>query len=209
MKKLIIVGTGGLARELTEWCQSYFEIVGYSSNTSKEHAAFNLKGTLFPNDIRPDAVGTKNVLIAIGSPLVKEKIYYQLIHSGFDFPSFVHPSATVSKNVNLSDGVVVGPNCVIGPKVRLGLSVYINFSVGIGHDVYVGDFVQVNPGAQIGGFAKIGAKTLIGSGATVLQGLNIGESATVASGAVCFGQVADRATVMGNPAKRMRAFEKS
>ena len=29
MEKLIVVGTGGLARELTEWCQPYFEIVGY------------------------------------------------------------------------------------------------------------------------------------------------------------------------------------
>ncbi len=208
MEKLLIVGTGGLARELTEWCQSCFEIIGYSSNDPTEHAAFGLRGTLFPNDISPDAVGTKNVLIAIGSPLVKEKFYHQLVQSGFKFPTFIHSSATVSKSVTLSDGVVIAPNCVIGPKSHIGLCAYINFSVGIGHDAYIGDFVQVNPGVQIGGFANIGAKTLIGSGATVLKGIKVGEFATVGSGAVCFGQVTDFATVMGNPAKRMRAFEK-
>jgi len=69
--------------------------------------------------------------------------------------------------------------------------------------------VQVNPGAQIGGFANIGAKTLIGSGATVLHGVRVGDCATVGSGAVCFGHVADCATVIGNPAKRFRAFEKN
>lgn len=209
MEKLLIVGTGGLARELTEWCQAYFEIVGYSSNVETEHANFGLKGTLFPNDVSPDVVGTRNALIAIGSPFAKDKIYHQLLREGFVFPSFAHPSATISKNVTLKDGVVIGPNCVIGPKSYFGLSAYINFSVGIGHDAHIGDFVQVNPGAQIGGFANIGTKTLIGSGATVLQGVRIGEFATVGSGAVCFGRVADCATVIGNPAKRVRAFEKN
>lgn len=209
MEKLLIVGTGGLARELTEWCQSYFEIVGYSSNVATEHTEFGLKGKLFPNDVSPNMVGTRNALIAIGSPSAKDKIYHQLIQAGFVFPSFVHPSATISKNVSLNDGVVIGPNCVLGPKSYFGLSVYINFSVGIGHDAHVGNFVQVNPGVQIGGFANIGAKTLIGSGATILQGVSVGACATIGSGAVCFGRVADGATVIGNPAKRVRAFEKN
>jgi UDP-perosamine 4-acetyltransferase len=209
MEKLIVVGTGGLARELTEWCQPYFEIVGYCGIDEKEYAASGLKARLFPDDISPDEVGTRNVLIALGSPSKKEKIYQLLTQNGFVFPSFVHPSSTISKNVSLNDGVVIGPNCVLGPKSYFGLSVYVNFSVGIGHDAHVGNFVQVNPGVQIGGFAIIGAKTLIGSGATILQGVNVGACATVGSGAVCFGRVADGATVIGNPAKRVRAFEKN
>jgi sugar O-acyltransferase (sialic acid O-acetyltransferase NeuD family) len=209
MEKLLIVGTGGLARELTEWCESSFEIIGYLGIDTKEFAASGLKGRLFPDEVSHNEAGTRNVLIAIGLPLKKERIYHLLTRSGFVFPSFVHASATVAKDITLSGGVVIGPNCVISPNTYFGLSAYINFSVGIGHDAYVGNFAQVNPGVQIGGFANIGDRTLIGSGATVLQGVKVGESATIGSGSVCFGRVANFATVMGNPAKRMRAFEKS
>jgi len=48
---------------------------------------------------------------------------------------------------------------------------------------------------------------LIGSGSTVLQGVRVGCKVTIASGSVVFSRVADGATMLGNPAKRMRSFE--
>jgi len=49
---------------------------------------------------------------------------------------------------------------------------------------------------------------VIGSGSTVLQGVKIGNCVIVASVSVVFSRVADGPTMMGNPANRMRAFEK-
>ena len=54
----------------------------------------------------------------------------------------------------------------------------------------------------------MGNRTLIGSSSTILQGVNIGNDVTVASGSVVFAKVVDNSTVMGSPARRMRAFEK-
>ena len=68
--------------------------------------------------------------------------------------------------------------------------------------------VLFNPGSQLGGFTHVGNRTLIGSSSTILQGVNIGNDVTVASGSVVFAKVSDNSTVMGNPARRMRAFEK-
>ena len=63
-------------------------------------------------------------------------------------------------------------------------------------------------GRQPCGFTHVGNRTLIGSGSTILQRVNIGTDVTVASGSVVFAKVVDNSTVMGNPARRMRAFEK-
>jgi sugar O-acyltransferase (sialic acid O-acetyltransferase NeuD family) len=207
MEKILIVGTGGLAREFSSWCSDYFQIVGYWSEKATEHAEFNLPGILHTGDVTPDAAGTDIVFLAIGAPSVKAKFYKQFSNLGFKFPSFIHPSSTVSDNANIGDGVIISPNCVVSPKVTLNRLVYVNFSCGIGHDAVVGNYVQINPGSQLGGFSKIGDSVLIGSGSIILQGITVGNEATVGSGSVVLSKVAAGATVLGNPAKRMRAFE--
>lgn len=208
MKRLLIIGTGGLARELTSWCGEHFQIVGYSSTNATEHNEFNMPGVLFSSDITPDLVGTDLAVIAIGSPSAKAKIHKQLSRLGFRFPTFIHPSSTISGRAKIGDGVIISPNCVVSPNVTLNDLVYVNFSCGIGHDAVIGCYTQINPGTQLGGFSKIGDKVLIGSGSTILQGITVGNGATVGSGSVVLSRVADNATVLGNPAKRMRSFEK-
>lgn len=211
MKKIIVIGTGGLAREFTSFFSSYsepIEIVGFSSTNHSEHSSFNLPGVLFNGDVSPESVGTDEAVIAIGSPAVKKRISEKLKALGFKFPSFVHPSSVCSDEANLGEGVVVSPNCVISPNVILNPFSYINFSCGVGHDAIIGSYVQINPGAQLGGGSIIGDCCLIGSGSTVLQGVHIGANATIASGSVVFSRVSESATMMGNPAKRIRAFEK-
>jgi sugar O-acyltransferase (sialic acid O-acetyltransferase NeuD family) len=207
MKKLLIVGTGGLARELTNWCAEKFEIIGYFSISKDEHAKFKLPGKLFTGELTPKATGAECALIAIGSPEAKKRYFSQLKESGFTFPSFVHSSSTVSKSAEVGEGTVIAPQCVIGPNTKLGQAVYVNFQVGIGHDAQIGDFVQINPGAQIGGLVTVGNSVLIGSGSTILETLSVGNNAIVGSGSSCFARVPENVTVIGNPAKRMRAFE--
>lgn len=210
MRKIFIVGTGGLAREFTSYfsCNSgLVEIVGFYSNNKNEHGFFNLPGSLFEEDFSPDSVGTDEAVIAISSPAVKRRFSEILKSRGFKCPSFVHPSSVCSNNVTIGEGVVISPNCVISSNVALGSFSYINFSCGVGHDATIGSFVQINPGAQLGGGAVIGDSCLIGSGSTILQGVNVGPAATIASGSVVFTSVAEGAVVMGNPAKRMRALE--
>lgn len=208
MKSILIIGTGGLAREFTSWSSEYFQIIGYSSTNLTEHSQFNLPGTLYSENVTPDSVGADLAVLAIGSPSVKVKIFDKFSKLGFKFPSFIHPSSVVSDLANISDGVIISPNCVISPNVTLKKLAYVNFGCGIGHDAIVGNFAQINPGVQLGGFTKIGECVLIGSGATVLQGISVGDGATIGIGSVVFSKVADRTTVMGNPAKRLRAFEK-
>lgn len=207
MQKVVFIGSGGVAREVTSWAADMVDIAGYATLDADEHARFDLPGRALPDDLTPDQAGTDLAVMAIGLPGVRRKLDARLTAAGFRFVSLVHPSAVVARNVKIGEGSIICPLVNVSPNVVLGRMTYLNFCIGIGHDAVLGDYVQVNPGVQLGGFAEIGAGVLIGSGATVREGVKIGENSTVASGSVVFARVRPDVTVMGNPAKRMRAFE--
>lgn len=205
MDRLLIIGTSGLAREFTTWFCDGLEVVGYAG--ADPHAASGLGGRAFRDGVTPAEAGTDRAVVAVGDPALKARLHALYAERGFRFPTFVHPSAVVAPGAVLGEGVVISPQCVVSPGVRMGRLAYLNFCSSVGHDAEVGDFVEINPGSHLGGFSVIGAGTLVGSGATILDKVRIGSGCTVGSGSVVFGRVADGATVMGNPAKRMRAFE--
>lgn len=207
VQKVVFIGSGGVAREVTSWARNLVDIAGYATLDADEHARFALPGEALPDDVTPQQAGTDLAVLAIGLPWVRRKLHERLSAAGFRFVSLVHPSAVVADNVTIGEGSIICPLVNVSPNVVLGRSCYINFCVGIGHDAVLGDFVQVNPGVQIGGFAAIEHGALVGSGATVREGVRIGENARIGSGSVVLGKVRADTTVMGNPAKRMRAFE--
>ena len=210
-KKIVVVGTGGLAREFYSYFSEYDEdisIIGFSSTNHEEHHTYSLPGELFKGDITPLIVGTNEAVIAIGNPMVKKILTARLKSVGFRFPKFIHPKSVVSGRVLLGEGVIVSPNCTISPNVEIKNFSYINFGVGVGHDAVIGEYCQINPGAQLGGFSCVGDETLVGSGSTILSRVEVGSKVTIASGAIVFSRVSDGVTMIGNPAKRMRGFEK-
>lgn len=207
MQRVVFIGSGGVAREVTAWARDQVEIAGYATLDPDEHARIALPGKALPDALTPDMAGTDLAVMAIGVPAAKRKLYERLSAAGFRFVSLVAPGSWVAPGAELGEGAIVCPLVNVSPNVVLGTCAYLNFGTGVGHDAVLGDFVQVNPGVQIGGFTRIGHGALIGSGATLREGIVIGDDATVASGAVVLGKVAPGATVMGNPAKRLRAFE--
>ena len=188
-KKLdvIIIGTGGLAREFTSYFSSSCNILGYSTTCPYEFEKFNLNGHLFSLDITKENLPTKNLVIAIGSPRIKKKLYDHLSKFKFTFPSIIHETALVSKSSFLGDGVIISPMAIIGPNTRIGNLVYCNYQTGVGHDSIIGDYTQINPGAQIGGEVIVHPESLIGSNSTILQKTRLNNTITVGSGSVVLG----------------------
>jgi sugar O-acyltransferase (sialic acid O-acetyltransferase NeuD family) len=207
MQKVVFIGSGGVAREVTAWAREQIDIAGYVTLDAEEHARFDLPGKAFPDRLSPVEAGTNLAVMAVGVPKLKRRLYDRLSEVGFTFVSLVAPNTWVAPGVELNEGAIVCPLVNISCNVRLGKCSYVNFGTGIGHDAIVGNFAQLNPGVQVGGYARIGEDVLVGSGATVREGVSVGDGATVASGAVVMGRVGAGATMMGNPARRFRAFE--
>lgn len=200
-RKIVVVGTGGLAREFHAWFAHEIDILGFSADREDRGRAALLPGQRYDNNMTPDLAGTDQCVVAISSPDRKRYLHELLSKRGWKFPVLVHTSAIVAPNAEFADGVVISPQVVVGPNATIGALSYLNFQAGIGHDAVIGPYCQINPGAQVGGAAQLGRGVLLGSNSALLQGVKVGNDATVGLGAVCLTRVRSGVTVVGNPAK--------
>lgn len=124
----------------------------------------------------------------------------------------VRERAVVGPQSVVGRGVTVDPDVRIGARVRLQSHVYVTAGSVIEDDVFVGPGVVTTNDDTMGRHgsdATLQGVTLrkasrIGGGAVLTPGVEIGEEAFVAAGAVVTADVPDRAVVMGVPARVVR-----
>lgn len=134
-------------------------------------------------------------------------------------------------SLNVGKGCTIAPSCFIDvpSELRLGDGVYVNSgTVMLAHGgIDIGDYTLIAPGVSLitanhdmaklaGEFSetiiakpiRIGRNCWICTGAIILPGVNIGDGAVIAAGAVVTSDVEDHSIVAGVPAKKigMRKF---
>jgi sugar O-acyltransferase (sialic acid O-acetyltransferase NeuD family) len=144
-------------------------------------------------------------IIAIGNNKIRRRIADQLKLEGLELVSAVHPSASLSRGVGLGEGTVVMAGAVINADTRIGRNVILNTKSSVDHDCLVGDGVHIAPGVTLCGGVCLGDSTFVGAGATVCPGITIGKNVTVGAGATVIGDVPDGETVVGVPARTIKA----
>ncbi len=106
----------------------------------------------------------------------------------------------------------VDPGVVVGERVSVQARCYIAGGSLVEDDVFIGPGVTLTNdntmgrhrrGEQLRG-PRLGRACRIGGGAVICPGIEIGEEAFVAAGAVVSADVAPRAVVMGVPAREVR-----
>jgi len=111
-------------------------------------------------------------------------------------------------NVAIGAYAEIGNNTAIDRAV-LGSTV-IEEHVKIDNLVHVGHGAKIKRGAfliansMIGGSTVVGAGTWVAPSAALINGITIGEKATIGMGAVVIRAVPDHATVVGNPGKEIQ-----
>jgi acetyltransferase EpsM len=201
----VIVGAGGLGRELLGW------IAGCSEATRQRYRvqAF-VTDQAVPGEtchglpvMPPEIFATSppRYVIAIADPAAKRRIAQTLDALGWTAEIFVHDSAHVGLNAVMGAGTVICPCCRISTDSRIGAHVLVNSSCGVGHDAVVGDYCSLLGNVAINGHAAVGEGVLLGAGSMVYPGKTVGAWATVGLGSVVLRRVPAHTTVFGNPAQ--------
>jgi acetyltransferase-like isoleucine patch superfamily enzyme len=136
----------------------------------------------------------------------------------------IGPAAVVGDQAHVRERAVVGPESVvgrgsaidndviIGARVRIQTGCYITAFSSIEDDVFVAPGVMLTNDDTMGRHgsdyrirgAVLRRACRVGGAAVLVPGVEVGEEAFVAAGAVVTADVPPRAVVMGVPARRLR-----
>jgi len=212
MNKVVIVGTGGFAKEVHQFIKDY----GYLRKMAEETVSFlgfldedeTKHGTTVHGNLVLGGIewlkGNEDVgvLIGIGNPEVKKKLVNKLKSiDNFNFPNLIHPNVSIGDNVDMGEGNIICPGNMLTTDIKLGDFVTINLNCTVGHDTSIEDYVTISPGVNVSGNVKIGEGADLGTNSVIIQGKNIEEWSIVGAGAVVVKDIPPYTTSVGNPAK--------
>ena len=208
MKNLVIIGTGGFAREVYWHAQNS---VGYGNEykfkcfiegdvpVSKERNSLlpgPFYGTVLDYEVEDDDV----FVLAIANVDAKQRIVNIIKEKGGSFIRLIHNNALVSPFAKLGEGVIITAFVTISCNTIVGDFVQYNSYSSLGHDSRVGDYSSIMAHVDITGNVDCGKYTYWGSGARALPHSKIGDNSVVGAGSVVLRNVKAGQTVFGNPA---------
>lgn len=217
MKKVIMLGGGGFAREVLETIdiinkntKDQILPIGYvydgaGKETGKIVNDVPVLGELsYLKNVDFDEV---RLVAAVGRSVWRRKMVEEAKKMGAKFMSIIHPTVHISKWARVGEGAIMQRFCIVMPNAVVGDFFIGNGFVGIGHDAVIGDYVHMNPHVVISGGTVIGNDVFIGLRATVLTS-KIGEGAVIGACALVTKDVPPNVIAKGMPAKFYEMDEK-
>lgn len=120
----------------------------------------------------------------------------------------IHPSAHISRFVELGVGVTILAGAVINPGTVIEDNVCVNTAASIDHDNYLETSCHVFPNATLTGGVRVGKFAYVGSGAVIAPNLVVNKYSQIGAGAVVLQDVAEGVLVAGAPAREIGKQEK-
>lgn len=211
MKQLIIVGAGGLGREIYNYAQ---DSLGYGED-------FNIKGFLDsnPNSLDgfsnyPPILGSdddyeiqKNdvFVAALGDVRVKQKVIASLTAKGAVFYTLIHKTTIINSNAKIGVGCVIMPHVIIGCDVEIGNNTLIQAKAVIGHDVSIGECCRIDCLSMCVGGVIIGNYVTLHTASVINHHVKVGDFATVGACSFVIRSVKTNTSVFGVPALKLKS----
>ena len=126
MKKLIIIGAGGMGRQVSLFakaCTGYqkeYVIKGFLDDNPNAMVGFEefppLLGSVDNYEIQPDDI----FFNSIGDVAAKKKCITKILDRGGEFITLIHPTAIISEGTKIGCGCMISCRAGIGTETEIG-----------------------------------------------------------------------------------------
>lgn len=212
MTPLVLVGSGGLAREAAEAVRALnerrptYRLIGAFDDDPARHSE-HVSGApvLGPVDgvIDVDA----EVLLCTGSPndpTGRLRLAARLDLPDDRYATVVHPAAVVPPSATLMPGCLLLAGVVLTTGVTVGRHVVAMPGLIVTHDDSVGAGATFASGVRLSGAVSVDPGAYLGAASAVLEGVRIGCGAVVGLGSVVLHDVGPHEVHVGSPAAFLR-----
>ena len=201
MNRLIIIGASGHGKVVADIAalNGYEEIVFLDDDESIKNCS---EWPVVGKSTEPPE---GEVFVAVGNAEIRQRLMG--LYKDREQPILLHPSAVVAAGVLIGEGSAVMAGAVINSGVKIGRGVIVNTSSSIDHDCSVGDYCHIAVGAHLCGTVTVGENTWIGAGSTISNNVSICSNTTIGAGAVVIGDIKEKGTYVGVPAKNIHKLK--
>lgn len=212
MKKIVIIGAGGFAREVAWLIEEInnkneeWDLLGFIEEGNK-----NLGSVLNNYKILGDfkwivdsSIDNLFYVCAVGDPKLKQKFSKVAENLNLKPATLIHPNAKMSNYNMIGKGTIICAGCIITVNTQIGKHVIINIDSTIGHDAIIGDYSTILPSVNISGNVKIGTGCNIGTSAAIINKITIGCNTIIGAGATVTKDLPGNCTAVGTPAKPIK-----
>lgn len=209
MKKIAVFGAGGFGREVHDMIEQInsankqYDFIGFFDDGIEKGTIINtfpvLGGATELNKFGSDLC----IVLAIGNPEIKRKVFEKISNPKISFPTLIHPSVYIGnmKFNKIGNGCIICAGNIITVNITIEDFVILNLSCTVGHDTIIGRFSSFMPTVNISGEINIGECVYVGTGAKIINQLHIGANSLIGSGAVVTSDLPANCTAVGVPAK--------
>ena len=212
IKEIYALGVGHgtpLFIELAEACG--YKVVGLyhynETRTGEYDHVYEILGDFA--DLMNFHIKGKSFMLTMGDMNIKNEISDNLIHYGGILPTLIHPTAVISKFVQISDsGVLINSHCEIHSDTKIDEGCVLWPRSTIEHDCRLHKYVFVGPNAYVGAYTEISDRAFIGQCSILMsnKAQAIGSSALVGAGALVTKPVPANSIVAGHPARLIKTL---
>lgn len=209
MKRLIIVGAGGMGRSVYSMATGSlgygydFVVKGFIDDDVHALDKFDNYPPIL-SSIDDYTISDEDVFIcSFGDTKTKKMICERLISKGAKFYTIIHKTATIRQNAKIGDGVIIAEYAAVGADSTIGNNTLIQPYATVAHDCKVGNYVRIDTRATLVGGVIVEDAATIHTAAMLNHKVTVGECATVAACSFVIKKVKPNTTVFGVPAKTL------
>jgi sugar O-acyltransferase (sialic acid O-acetyltransferase NeuD family) len=202
MHNIIIIGAGGFGREVYQWSLAAFDkgqykIKGFLSKNKEDLEGFDIPAGIIGDEDSYKIQENDRFILGIGSIAIRKKVVSALQNKGAEFIRLVHPTAIVSRNSVIGEGVVICPYSIVTDSVVIGDFSMLNIYSSCGHDAKLGMHCVLSPYATLNGGAVLGDGVFMATHTVVTGSKTVGDGCVIGANSIVLHNIPDNSKVIG------------